>query len=119
MKRHGDDFEFISQHFSGRTSAAIRAHVRTYPELFYSDRENFKIESKYRKDKKDQKANMSWTIEDENKLLALVRSNPTDWDKIAAEFPSRTIGACKTKYRSLVKPEMTVSRFADTYNKIL
>jgi hypothetical protein len=110
LQKHGNNFEYISRHFPGKTSDAIKAHVRNYPELFYSESEqNYLLEERYRS---AQKRFSSWTKDDENKLLTLTKSSPIEWDKIAAEFPSRSINACKAKYRSLLKQEMTVP---DTY----
>ncbi|POG70284.1 hypothetical protein GLOIN_2v1776040 [Rhizophagus irregularis DAOM 181602=DAOM 197198] len=100
LQKHGNNFEYISQYFPGRTSLAIKTHIRNYPELFYSENEqNYRIDAKYKKDQK--RSNMSWTKYEEDKLLALTKSYPVDWNKIAAEFPSRTIHACKAKYRDL------------------
>ncbi|CAG8544500.1 11538_t:CDS:2 [Funneliformis mosseae] len=122
ITKHHGDFDLISRNLPGRTSAAIKAHIRNHPELFSSkpgieqNRQSKEICKKGQKVQKDQKgSNIYWTTEDENKLLELVNSHPVDWSKIAAEFPSRSLSACKTKYRSLLKPEMTISRFIDTY----
>ncbi|RIA82501.1 hypothetical protein C1645_502201 [Glomus cerebriforme] len=114
LQKYGDDFEYIARHFPDRSSSAIKAHVRNFPELFYTENEqNYRIESKHKKYQKT--SNMIWTKEEVNKLLELTKSNPINWDSIAAKIPYRSAIACKAKYRTLIKPEMTVPRFSDTY----